>query len=127
MKIKTFEEYFAFFFSEADAAYWLSRRVTIAEVIKLWTKVTDSGLCDYDERLIRIRSGYKPTMVVQSVREDKILWVRLLLSFVMYRKNVNSTERKIYLTAANHAWQTYVKTQADMLKFKMSQIRKIVC
>lgn len=128
MKIiaKTLEDYFAFFFSQADAAYWLNRRVTIAEVIKLWTKVTESGFCDYDERFIRIRSGYHPTMVVKSVREDKTMWVRLLMSFVMYRKKVNSTERKIYLTAANHAWERYVKKQADMLRFKMSKM-KIVC
>lgn len=130
MKIiaKTLEDYFAFLLSEADAAYWLNRRVTIAEVIKLWTKVIESGFCEYDEKFIRIRSGYPPRMVVKSVREDRTMWLRLLMSFVMYRKKVNNTERKIYLTAANHAWEIYVKTQADMLRFKMSiNKKKIVC
>lgn len=129
MKIiaKTFEEYFSFLFSEADAVYWLNRKVTVADIINMWVKATESELSYYDERLIRIRSGYHPSMVVKSVREDKTMWVRLLMSFVLYRKKVNNSERKIYLMAANHAWDIYVKTQADMLKFKMSGMRKIVC
>lgn len=128
LNAKTLEEYFAFLFYEADAAYWLNRKVTVAELFNLWTSVTESGLSDYDERLIRIRSGYHPTVVVQSVREDKTLWVRLLMSFVMYGKKVNNTERKIYLTAATHSWEHYVKKQADMLRFSMTyQKGKIVC
>lgn len=124
---KTLEEYFAFLFSKADAVYWLNRRVTIADIINMWAKETESDLCDYDEKLIRIRSGYHPSMVVSSVREENKMWVRLLMSFVLYRKKVNNAERKIYLIAANNAWEHYVKTQADMLKFKMSGMRKIVC
>ena len=129
MKIiaKTFEEYFTCLFSEADAVYWLNRRVTVADIINVGTKATESGFCDYDEKLIRIRSGYHPSMVVRSVREDKTMWVRLLMSFVLYRKKVNNAERKIYSMAANQSWDIYVKTQADMLKFKMSGMRKIVC
>ena len=129
MKIiaKTFEEYFSFLFSEADAAYWLNRKVTVADIINLWVKATESELSGYDERLIRIRSGYHPSMVVESVRNDQKMWVRLLMSFVLYRKKVNNSERKIYLMAANHAWDIYVKTQADMLRFKMLDKRKIVC
>lgn len=129
MKIiaKTFEEYFSFLFSEADAVYWLNRKVTVADIINIWVKATESELSNYDERLIRIRSGYHPSMVVESVRNDQKMWVRLLISFVLYRKKVNNSERKIYLMAANHAWDIYVKTQADMLRFKMLDKRKIVC
>ena len=122
------KEYFYFLLSKADDAYWLNRRVTIMEIINWWSRVSESCFDKSDEKLIRIRSGYHSSLVVQSVREDKTFWVRLLMAFFTFRKRMNKTEREIYLAEANKAWNLYVKAYSSMFRFNASHKgQKIVC
>lgn len=116
-KCKSLLEYYAYLFVEADAAYWLNRKVTVEEVFLMWTEKTRKSFDKTDLNIIRRRSGYDGRLVVGAVHKDRYFWVRMLLSFFNYGKRLNAEERKVYFEEAKVAWQLFAKRRKNMLTF----------
>lgn len=117
-KYQSLQEYYAYLFEEADAAYWLNRKVTVEEVFLMWTEKTRKVFDKTDLNIIRRRSGYDGRLVVSAVHKDRYFWVRMLLAFFNYGKRLNAEERKVYFEEAKAAWELFAKRRKNMISFK---------